>query len=162
LIWVSSGVCAAGDTQETLRNLSQALVELRGSDRGVAQAPGAIGDAPQLARLTRTPHREPPRKVDKAGGGDNPEGATDTRVGNSSRASGGRLGMGDSAAASEGDDDEAALQAQRKRPRTSSIGEVALVRQRLLACAVIDVQVAISEVHVKLVGSLQLKAKVRW
>jgi hypothetical protein len=93
----------------------------------VAEAPGAIGDAPQLARLTRTPHREPPRKVDKAGGGDNPEGATDTRVGNSSRTSGGRLGMGDSAAASEGGDDKAALQAQRKRPRTSSNGEVALV-----------------------------------
>ena len=77
----------------------KALVQLRGSDRGVAEAPGAIGDAPQLARLTRTPHREPPQKVDKAGGGDNPEGVTDTRVGNSSRASGGRLGMGDSAAA---------------------------------------------------------------
>jgi hypothetical protein len=70
----------------------------------------------------------------------NPEGATDTRVGNSSRASGGRLGMGDSVAASEGGDDEAALQAQRKRPRTSSIGEVALVRQRLLACAFPGVQ----------------------
>ena len=100
--------------------------------------------------------------MDKAGGGDNPEGATDTRVGNSSQAADGRLGMGDSVAASEGGDDEAAFQAQRKRPRTSSIGEVALVRQHLLTFAVIDVQVAISEVHVKLVGSLQLKAKVRW
>jgi hypothetical protein len=127
-------------TQETLRNLSQALVELRGTDRGVAEAPGAIGDAQQLAPLTRTPHREPPRKVDKAGGGDNPEGATDTRVGNSSRASGCRLGMGDSVEASEGGDDEAALQAQRKRPRKSSIGEVALVRQRLLACVFPGVQ----------------------
>jgi hypothetical protein len=122
------------------RNTFKALVELGGSDRGVAEAPGAIGDAPQLAHLTRTPHRESPRKVDKAGGGDNPEGATDTRVGNSSRALGGRLGMGDSAAASEGGDDEAALQAQRKRPRTSSNGEVALVRQRLLACAFPGVQ----------------------
>ena len=37
--------------------------------------------------------------MDKAGGGDNPEGATDTRVGNSSRASDCRLVMGDSAAA---------------------------------------------------------------
>ena len=155
MIWVSSGVCAAGDTQETLLNLSQALVQLRGSDRGVAEAPGAIGDAPQLARLTRTPHREPPQKVDKAGGGDNPEGATDTRVGNSSRASGGRLGMGDSAAASEGGADEAALQAQRKRPRAALWD---LFDEGILG-AVIDVQVAISEVHVKLVGSLQLKQK---
>ncbi len=38
------------------------------------------------------------------------------------------------ATASEGDDD-VALQAQRKRPRTSSIREVELVRKRLLACA---------------------------
>ena len=78
--------------------------------------------------------------MDKAGGGDNPEGATDTRVGNSSRAAGGRLGMGDSVAASEGGADEAALQAQRKRPRTSSLDEVAQVRQRLLACAFPGVQ----------------------
>ena len=48
--------------------------------------------------------------------------------------------MGDSAAASEGGADEAALQAQRKRPRTSSLDEVALVRRRLLACAFPGVQ----------------------
>ena len=48
--------------------------------------------------------------------------------------------MGDSVAASEGGADEAALQAQRKRPRTSSLDEVALVRRRLLACAFPGVQ----------------------
>jgi len=48
--------------------------------------------------------------------------------------------MGDSAAASEGGADEAALQAQRKRPRTSSADEVALVRQRLLALSFPGVQ----------------------
>ena len=48
--------------------------------------------------------------------------------------------MGDSVAASEGGADEAALQAQRKRPRTSSADEVALVRRRLLACAFPGVQ----------------------
>jgi hypothetical protein len=30
---------------------------------GVAEAPGAIGDAPHLPHPTRTPHREPPSKL---------------------------------------------------------------------------------------------------
>ena len=44
------------------------------------------------------------------------------------------------AAASEGGDNDVALQAQRKRPRTSSIREVELVRKHLLACAFPGVQ----------------------
>jgi hypothetical protein len=30
---------------------------------GVAEVPGAIGDAPQLPHPTRTPHREPPSQL---------------------------------------------------------------------------------------------------
>jgi len=44
------------------------------------------------------------------------------------------------AAASEGGNNNVALQTQHKRPRTSSIREVELVRKRLLACAFPGVQ----------------------